>query len=280
MLANRVCSEQKLSIEFETAIKSVDMLSQQTADILLLPPALANDYYLNADEALLKHLQTQHQQGCIIASACAGAFIVAASEVIGPRALTTHWGLAQQLQHRFPRLNIDASKILIDHGDVITAGGMMSWLDLGLEVIAKFASPAVMRQVGKMLVVDTAAREQRFYQQFVPPMSHADQAIIAVQQWLNQNYAMSIQLPYLAELANMSERTFQRRFLKATAYSPNKYLQHLRIQKACDLLETTSLPFASISPLVGYEDTSACRKVFQSIMGLTPVEFRRRFGHS
>ncbi|MEH6449441.1 MAG: helix-turn-helix domain-containing protein [Oleispira sp.] len=57
----------------------------------------------------------------------------------------------------------------------------------------------------------------------------------------------------------------------------NEYLQRLRIQKACELLESTKKTFEVIAYDVGYEDVSACRKSFVKIIGLTPKEFRRRF---
>lgn len=81
----------------------------------------------------------------------------------------------------------------------------------------------------------------------------------------------------MAEQVNLTVRTMQRRFLKATCYNPNRYLQRLRVQKACDLLENTQHSFEYIANQVGYEDTRACRKIFIKIIGLTPREFRMRF---
>lgn len=70
---------------------------------------------------------------------------------------------------------------------------------------------------------------------------------------------------------------FLRRFVKATQLKPTQYIQHLRVQKACELLETTLHSFEWIANQVGYEDVSACRKIFVRTMGLTPGEFKKRF---
>ncbi|MGL5738059.1 MAG: helix-turn-helix domain-containing protein [Plesiomonas shigelloides] len=59
---------------------------------------------------------------------------------------------------------------------------------------------------------------------------------------------------------------------------PFEYLQRLRIQRACELLETTTDSFTLIANQVGYDDSGACRKAFIRIMGLTPSAFRQRFG--
>ncbi|KJY82873.1 hypothetical protein TW81_11740 [Vibrio galatheae] len=81
----------------------------------------------------------------------------------------------------------------------------------------------------------------------------------------------------LANQVSLTERTLQRRFQKATGHNPNQYLQRLRVQNACDCLESTSHSFELIANQVGYEDISACRKAFINIVGLTPREFRKRF---
>ncbi|GAD89508.1 putative AraC family transcriptional regulator [Vibrio halioticoli NBRC 102217] len=276
-MANSICVEQALGIEFESVIFDSTQLPTQDFSVILLPPSLHNHYYMNPKIELIDWLKTQHSQGSILASACAGAFILASTNTLLNRSVTTHWGLSDLFKQQFPDACLNINEILIDHGDVISAGGMMSWLDLGFELVTKYTSVGVMRQLGKRLVVDTAPREQRFYQQFNPSFSHADKGIIAVQQTMNVRFAEPLPIKWLAEQANLTERTLQRRFLKATGYNPNQYLQRLRVQKACDLLESTYYSFDWIANQVGYEDSNACRKVFIKTMGLTPREFRARF---
>ena len=280
LMANRVCKDQKIEIEFEPMIfNNTKQLSQNFA-VILLPPSSQSDYYLNPQIDLIEWLKIQHYQGAIIASACAGAFILATTKLLKNRSITTHWGLSNLFQKQFPNMLLNTNEILIDHGDVISAGGMMSWLDLGFELVAKYSSLNVMRQLGKVLVVDTASRKQSFYQQFNPLLLHGDQAIIVIQQTINLSYTKLVSIQELAKQVNLTERTMQRRFLRATGYNPNHYLQRLRIQKACDLLESSQYSFEWIANQVGYGDTSACRKVFIKTMGLTPKEFRMRFARS
>nr|WP_235868495.1 helix-turn-helix domain-containing protein [Vibrio ezurae] len=276
-MANSICAEQALSVEFDAVIFNSHSLPTQRFSVIVLPPSLHSEGYISPDIELIDWLKKQHSQGGVLASACAGAFILAATDTLSNRSVTTHWGLSELFYQQFPDISLDTHQILIDHGDVISAGGMMSWLDLGFELVTKYTSVSVMRQLGKRLVVDTAPREQRFYQQFNPSLLHNDTAIIAIQQAMNVRFAESLSVKWLAEQANLTERTLQRRFLKATGYNPNQYLQRLRVQKACDFLESTQFSFDWIANQVGYEDSSACRKVFIKTMGLTPREFRARF---
>ena len=277
LLANRVCREQGMEVLFEPVIIPHDELIEDSFTVVLLPPASIDDYYLVPEAKLIEWLRKQYSQGAVLSSACAGGFILAATNLLGKREVTTHWALAETFTRMFTEIPLNSNKILVDHGDIITAGGMMSWLDLGFELVSKYSSPRVVRQLGKTLVVDTAQREQSYYQQFKPSFAHGDLVIVSVQQIMHQSYTEQLSIQQLAKLANLTERTMQRRFLKATGYNPNQYLQRLRVQNACDYLESTKRSFEWIANQVGYEDISACRKVFINIVGLTPREFRKRF---
>lgn len=286
-MANRASTSQHLDYVFEPRIIELDFVftkdaervntDNATFDVVVLPPSDESDYYLHPHQTLIDWLTHQHSQGAILTSACAGTFILSATRIINEKNVTTHWGLESLFLQTFPSVNLDIDKILIHEGDVITAGGMMSWLDLGFEIVAQFAQPSVMRQLGKLLVVDTGQREQRFYQQFSPSFNHGDSVILGVQQALQTTYHQHLTVSQLAEQCCLTERTFLRRFVKATQLKPTQYIQHLRVQKACELLETTPHPFEWIANQVGYEDVSACRKIFVRTMGLTPGEFKKRF---
>jgi transcriptional regulator GlxA family with amidase domain len=81
----------------------------------------------------------------------------------------------------------------------------------------------------------------------------------------------------MAAKAGLGERTFLRRFHHATGLRPTEYLQHLRVGKAREMLELSSLTIDEIAWRVGYEDPGAFRKIFLRVMGLSPGEYRRRF---
>ncbi len=254
-----------------------DVIRAGDFTVVILPPSGAEQYYLLPSEALTSWLFEQHKAGAVVTSACAGAFVLAQAGLLNNKACTTHWGLAGLFRDRFPNLMLKPESILINEGSIITAGGMMSWLDLGLELVSQLSTPLVMRLLGKMLVVDTGAREQRFYQQFMPNFQHGDSAVLNVQHYMADHFSHTISNQVLSELSCLTERTLQRRFQKATGLNLNQYLQHLRVQKACDLLESSNLAFEAIAYHVGYQDASAFRKVFIKTMGLAPKAFRARF---
>lgn len=244
---------------------------------LILPPTLSTPVIPNRGDRLTQWLRDRHAQGVVLGSVCAGAFLLAATGLMAGRRMTTHWKYGELLQQHFPDIDVDADRLVIDDGDVISAGGLMSWTDLGLRLVDRLLGPTVMIQTARTLLVDPPGREQRYYSVFSPRLNHGDAAILKVQHWLQSTQAKDVSLSTLAVQASLEERTFLRRFQKATGMTSTEYCQRLRVGRARELLQFSNTPVDSVAWEVGYNDTGAFRKVFTRIVGLTPGEYRRRF---
>lgn len=245
--------------------------------VLVLPPCLGYDTACAPDPALVAWLRAQHGAGTLLCSVCAGAFLLAETGLLNGRPATTHWALADAFRARFPGVDLDPDRLLVDDGDLVTAGGLMAWVDLGLALIHRFLGTEAMLETARLFLVDPGGREQRFYAPFAPRLDHGDRAILAIQHGLQTLGAETVSVADLAHRAAMSERTFLRRFHKATGFKPAAYLQHLRIGRARFLLERGDLTQEAIAWEVGYADVGAFRARFQALMGLSPGEYRRRF---
>lgn len=246
-------------------------------DAFILPPRLGPPPDPAAPADLRRWIAARHAEGATACSVCVGAFALAEAGLLDGRPATTHWGLAETFAARFPSVRLDAARMVIDDGDVVTAGGVMAWLDLGLRLIERRLGHAVMLDVARVFLVDPHGREQRFYAAFAPRMGHGDRAVRKVQEALARDPAAPTSIGSMADLAGLGERTFLRRFRKATGMTPTAYLQRLRVDRARELLETTPLPFARIAWEVGYADPAAFAKLFRREMGQSPGEHRRRF---
>ena len=253
-------------------------ISHGTLTALILPPSLDAEPGGNAIAPHLGWLVAQHNAGTILCSVCAGAFLLAETGLLNGRSATTHWIHTRSLAARFPAIRIDTERLIIDDGDIITAGGVMAWVDLGLNLIERFLSPTVMLETARFFLVDAAGREQRFYSSFAPRLAHGDKPVLKIQHWLQQHVADSPSVAAMATRVNLGKRTFLRRFHKATGMTPTRYLQHLRVGKARESLEFSMSTVDEIAWMIGYEDPGSFRKVFQRIMGLSPSHYRRRFG--
>lgn len=251
---------------------------QSQPDCLIFPPTLEIDPKTEVTDNLLAWAKAQHASGTLLCSVCGGAFLLAHLGLLNGRSATTHWSYSELLATRFPEICVDTDQLIIDLGDVVTAGGMMAWLDLGLRLVDRYLGPVVMMRTAQFFLADPAGRQQRFYANFSPPLHHGDAAVLKVQLWLQALTSEQMTVDKMAAKAKLGQRTFLRRFQKATGLTPTEYVQHLKVQKARELLEFTTLSMKEISWKVGYEDVGFFRKTFQKFIGLPPVDYRRRFG--
>lgn len=161
---------------FDTAPQSGASLAA-----VILPPTLEPPIESCLAQPWSAWLRDCHERGAILGSVCAGAFLLAESGLLSGRNATTHWAYAEQFRQRFPDVCLDTDQLVIDDGDVITAGGAMAWTDLGLRLIDRFLGTSVMIETARMLLIDPPGREQRYYSVFSPRLKHGDSAILKVQ---------------------------------------------------------------------------------------------------
>ncbi|SDN83930.1 GlxA family transcriptional regulator [Pseudomonas jinjuensis] len=246
--------------------------------VVILPPSLDALPEAGALQPFSQWLRRQHAAGATLGSVCAGAFVLAQTGLLDGRRATTHWGSARALAERFPAVEVDADQLIVDDGDIITAGGLMAWTDLGLALVGRLLSPSIASATAHFLVVDLSRQSQRYFSRFAPPLTHGDAAVLKVQHWLQKQGGREVSLGAMAAQAGLGERTFLRRFQQATGLKPTEYCQQLRVARGRELLEFTQRSVDQIAWEVGYQDPGAFRKVFQRIVGLAPKEYRMRFG--
>ncbi len=246
-------------------------------DVVIVPPSLGHPPRGGFVPPLATWLRERHAAGTTLASVCAGAFLLAETGLLSGRSATTHWILAKDLAERFPAIHVNADRLLIDDGDIITAGGLMAWIDLGLTLLDRLLGPAAMAETARFMLVEPPGGEQRRDGAFSPGLGHGDGAILKVQHWLRAQGARKVTVTAMAARAGLETRTFLRRFRNATGLKPIEYCQRLRVDKAREMLEAGPRPIDQIAWEVGYEDTASFRKVFTRLTGLSPGEYRRRF---
>jgi AraC family L-rhamnose operon transcriptional activator RhaR len=93
--------------------------------------------------------------------------------------------------------------------------------------------------------------------------------------YIRRHSAENLSIRSMAEMCRMSERHFFRLFRQRTGQTFHDFLQHARIQSACELLVGTRHKIAVIAETVGYRDLQSFNRVFKRIVGMTPREKRK-----
>jgi transcriptional regulator GlxA family with amidase domain len=249
------------------------------SDVIVVP-ALDPDFdrHLAINEAVIPWLKRSFNTGADVASACTGAFVLAAAGLLDGRAATTHWAFQTLLGERYPRVRLKPQAILVDQGRVITAGGATSFINLALFLVERFLGPAVARGASRLFLIDPNKSPQGAYAIFSSQKSHGDAGILRAQELIESEVAQIPPVDALARRVAMSPRTFVRRFHGATGNTPREYIQRVRIEAAKRLLESGEERVSEIAMHVGYGDVPAFRKLFIRYTGLAPAEYRARYG--
>jgi AraC-like DNA-binding protein len=119
------------------------------------------------------------------------------------------------------------------------------------------------------------ASEQFNRQNNLPLQENAvDRAI----RFMQENLSTAITLDNIAQSAHLSVSFFSRKFKHETGYTPIEYFNHLRIQKACQLLHFSELRINEVASQIGIDDPFYFSRLFKQQMGVSPVLYRKNKG--
>ncbi|MFL5743507.1 MAG: helix-turn-helix transcriptional regulator [Niastella sp.] len=92
---------------------------------------------------------------------------------------------------------------------------------------------------------------------------------------LDENFDRHITIPQLARQAGINEAKLKEGFRELYGNSIHNYLQQLRLEKAKQLLLTTTMPITDITYHIGYSHVTHFTSLFKKEFGLTPTEWRK-----
>jgi transcriptional regulator GlxA family with amidase domain len=148
---------------------------------------------------------------------------------------------------------------------------------MALYLIARYAGATDAQEVARLFALQWHQDGLAPYIVFEGKRDHGDGEIRSAQQWLDGHFSVASPVEEMIRRSRLAERTFKRRFAKATGLAPIAYVQRLRIEDAKRRLETTEATVDDISWQVGYEDPAFFRRLFKRTTGLAPGAYRRRF---
>ncbi|MFF3348032.1 GlxA family transcriptional regulator [Streptomyces sp. NPDC002779] len=212
-----------------------------------------------------------------VASICSGAFVLAEAGLLDGRSATTYWQLTRELRERYPALDVQGDVLYVQDGQILTASGYAAGIDMCLHIIRTDYGAAVANEVARLALVAPVrpGGQTQFTQTPLPP--ERGTACADTRAWAMRNLDKPLTLTDLARHAGVSVRTLSRRFHAESGVSPLQWLLHQRVERARELLETTTLAMDQVARACGLGTADSLRAHLVRRTGLTPSAYRAQF---
>ena len=225
-------------------------------------------------------LRRMHARGALLATVCSGSLLLAESGLLDGRSCTGHWAFRDLFMSAYPRIRFVPEAILdlsSEREGLITAGGVTSWQDLALHVIARFCGPEHAARTAKIYLLGGHEDGQLPFSAMTQTFRVDDMVIRESLAWIADNYATPNPVTVMTDRSGLTRRTFARRFWTATGHRPIDHVHALRIEGARLLLETGRGGVDDVGYSVGYEDPTFFRRLFKRTTSMTPSAYRRKY---
>ena len=243
------------------------------ADLVAIPAIGGTDYLPEALAAVRQAVDA----GSTVLTVCSGAFLAGAAGLLDGRPCTTHWMHADQLAASHPTARVDRNVLFVDDGNLITSAGTAAGIDACLHLVRRELGAEVTNKIARRMVVPPQRDGgQRQYIDQPIPVRYSE-GFAPQLDWILANLDKPHTVASLAARANMSARTFARRFVEETGRTPMQWVTDQRVLYARRLLEETDLDVDRVAERCGFGTATLLRHHFRRIIGVTPSDYRRRF---
>jgi transcriptional regulator GlxA family with amidase domain len=219
----------------------------------------------------------QYKSGAEIASYCLGSFLLAATGLLKNKRTATHWMFTNEFRIFYPDVDLIDDKIISEQNGIFTSGGGISYWNLVLYLLERYASRDIVLRVSKFFLLDMDRTSQSQFTIFKGQKAHGDAAVLSVQEYIEQNYEEKMNVDQIAGHFSIVRRTLERRFKKATKNTISEYIQRIKVEAAKKEIEFGRKTVQEIIYELGYTDMKSFRDLFQTITGLTPIEYKSKF---
>lgn len=224
-------------------------------------------------------LKRQHAAGTVFSTMCTGTFALGDAGLLNGERGAVHWLYEDAFAARYPDVEVLSRRPLVVSGarrEFVTGGASVYSSDVSLFNITRFFGTAVAMNFA---ILYGKSWSDALYETPSEPVNLGDQddRIVALgKKFFHDHLAEPGLVAAAADLANVSQRTFSRRFQQATGMSPRAFILEKRLERARDLLTRSRLPIEEVAARVGYADRATFSNTFRQHAGLSPARYRRR----
>lgn len=195
---------------------------------------------------------------------------------LNPRAqdVTTHWENNQSLSATYSTSGITLP-LYSRSNRIATGAGMMATADVLLNTVIAPLSTGLANAISQVLLMHAIRTPDTHQPRSENDSLHLQQARLeSVIQMMEKNMEVPLSITDLAAHSGFSIRRLERRFLKATGYTPKKFYLLLRLKHGRTLVEQTAYSLAEIAIRTGFSSGASFSRAFARHYEITPARLR------
>lgn len=247
----------------------------------LMVTGLARYLDTTQKDKMIEWLREQSTNIRRICSVCSGAFILAEAGLLDGRKATAHWSRNEELAQTYPSVDVQIARIFIKDGNIYTAAGITSGMDLALALVEEDLGQSFALHIARWLVLYLKRPgNQSQFSTYLDCKNIANPAMRKVCEWILEHINEELTVETLAEYIAMSPRNFARVFARELRVTPAKFINKLRVEHASQHLIETQLSIDEIAYHCGLKTGENLRRQFLSLMEITPAQYRKSFQSS
>lgn len=223
----------------------------------------------------IKWIRKNLRRGAHVGSVADGAFYLARAGLLDGFACTLHWRSQPAFAEAFPEIALRRSIFVIDRTRFTSAGGIGAF-DMMLDIIERQHGPDLARGVAEWFVHDRirAGADREKLQLRVRTGIRSDLVLAAVQR-MEEKMERGETVAQIARRLGVSVWKLERAFQIDVQLGAGAYFRRMRLERARDLLQHSSLPAHEIGLACGYSDYAAFVRAFRRAYHTTPGRLRR-----
>jgi transcriptional regulator GlxA family with amidase domain len=229
-------------------------------------------------EDLVATVRGLHPRSRRLVSICTGSFALAAAGLLSGRRATTHWRHAGLLSRGYPDVRVEADALFVEDDGVFTSAGVSAGIDLALALVEHDHGPDLARDVARNLVVfmQRPGGQSQFSAplEVRPPRTPTLRTVVDL---VSAQPALDHSAGNLADRVGVSTRHLARLFATELDTTPAKYVEQVRLDHAKALLDSGH-GVAETARAAGFGSAETMRRAFVARLGISPSQYRARFG--
>ena len=232
---------------------------------------LRSPQFLRKQRPFFQWIRRAWQAGATVCSICTGSHLLAEAGILDGGACATHWTDNEDLQQRYPQVEVKRGLLFVQSGNVFTSAGIASGIDLAIHILSLRHGPKLAFEMARYLVIylrrSGDSEQDSVYLKY---RNHLDDVVHRAQSILIEKLDRPTSLDRLAEQVGSSARNLSRRFRQNLGLSVGEYQRKLRLEHARALLREEGSKVEDVAKACGFTGPRQLRNLYHQHFGRSP----------